>query len=337
MRSNLVIYAFGDSYTEGNGSNGYNSFANIVSARYGCTLSNFAAGGTGVSRAVTNAFANLATGAAPTKNVILMAGFNDMSRYAGQSTLDKIEHETTAFIANALLAFAIPASSSAVSNTGSWNVATPGAWRDKASAGLGGTAMFHYGAGAAKSWSFNGDTVVIGTWDTDGSTYQLSPIEVRIDGVLIDTYHPQGATDGNSGCLPLYPNEYFMGLSHHALVYTELGAGPHTVEVRSTENSYIFIDYFGCMGAPGSAPLISVSDVPKLNDAGYELLPLRSPSLDDQASAVIAGVVDRFSKWGYPVQCINVNDFYCPSTGADADNVHPSVIGHKQISRAYTQ
>jgi len=336
MRSNSVISAFGDSFTAGNGSNGYNSFANIVSARYGCTLSNFAVGGTGVSRAVTNAFTCLATGAAPTKNVILMAGFNDMSRYVGQQTLDKIEHETTAFIANALLAFAIPASSSAVVNTGSWNSATPGAWKDKASAGLSGTAMFHYGAGGAKSWSFSGDTVVIGTWDTDGSVYQLSPIEVRIDGVLIDTYHPQGATDGNAGCAEFYPGEVFMGLSHHALVYTELGAGPHTVEVRSTENGYIFIDYFGCLGAPGSAPLISIADAPKLNDAGYALLPLRSSALDDQASAVIASVVDRFAKWGYPVQLIKVNDFYDPSTGADSDHVHPSVIGHKQISRAYS-
>lgn len=327
MFPNSVIYAFGDSFTEGNGSNGSNSYVQILGTRYGCTVSNSGVGGTGISRAVTNAYVNLpAESGRSGRNITLMAGFNDVSRFAGQPTLDKIEGEITAFLANAFLGSSVSANS--VTKSGTWATATTGTWREKFS----GNALFNYGGSASLSWTFSGDSVVIGTWDTSGTQYQLSPFEVRIDGVLVETYSPQGKTDGNALA---YAEDVFSGLSHRALVYAGLGAGSHTVEVRALGPNYTFVDYFGTLANPSQCARVLVGDIPRLNAAGYALLPLRNTIIDDRATAVIRSCVFWFKSHGFPAYSVPTNGFYDIATGVNADNVHPNPRGHAQIARAF--
>lgn len=331
MKSSVPLYCFGDSYTLGNGAAPVSkSYAEIIKARFGCSIVNLAAGGTGVTRAVANAFSSLPSGGG--KTITMMAGFNDLSRGSGEPTLQKIENETRAFLANAFLNSAVPANYASVVRTGTWTVATAGAWAQKASLGLGGGCLFNNGGGQL-TWSFSGDSAVIGMWDTNGVTYTLSPVEIRVDGALVRTYNPQGQTDGN---VDAYPQEQFMGLSHTVVVLTDLGSGAHTLELTGVGPQYTFVDYFGTLAAPGNCPQLLVGDVPHLNAAGLALLPLRSTARDDEASARIRLVVSEFAALGFPAYSIPVNNAYDPETMASTDNLHPGNAGHAAIARAFS-
>ena len=325
--------AFGDSFTAGQAASASTCYAAIVGARLNMTLGNRGVSGSGVTKALTQAWAFLPKYKSRGRTISWMAGFNDLYyNSGGPLTLKKLRECARAFMANAFLKTAVPASDGSVTRTGAWASATPGAFGDK-SQSLGGTVQFSGSSSDRISWGFTGDTVVVGTYSNGvGTTYTIAPFDVYIDGTLVETRSPGGTTDGNVG-VP----DYYYGLTHNALVYFALGSGAHTIELRATSGLF-FVDYFGTLSAPGECPSLLMADVAYVDAVGYATVETsRSQAIDNSASAAIAAEVAIFVAQGFPVSRVPVNGagFYDTTTGISSDHVHPSPLGHKQIAAAF--
>lgn len=330
--SSSPYFAFGDSYTAGTGSGFYNSYAAIIGATFNSTFTNCGISGTGVTKALTQSWANLPKWHLRGTLITWMAGFNDLHyNGGGTATLQKIREGARAFMANAFLKKAWAADdTTAVTQTGVWTNATLNVWGEK-SASLGGHAMFNATAGAKLSFSFTGNSAVVGTWSGKPTTYPLSPIDIYIDGAYVESYQPNNTTDGN-----LYLPDTYQGLTHTARVYTGLGSGAHTLEVRVTANLYAMVDYFGTLAAPAECPSLLMAGVVNVDATGYSTLEIqRTPAIDASASAVIQAEVNTFAALGYPVAFVSPNDYYNPATQIFIDHDHPSASGHKSIAAAF--
>lgn len=325
--------AFGDSYTTGTGATANTCFAANIAARMNGTFNNRGISGTGVTKALVQAFTFLPKYRMRGRLITWMAGFNDLHfNGGGANTLQKIRDCTRAFIANAFLKRAVPASDASVTRTGVWTNATPGTWGDKASINLAGNALFSSVSTNKLSFAFTGESVVIGTWNGNGSTYTQGQIDIYIDGIFVETLTPQSGTDGNTG-LP----DTYEGLTHTALVYTGLGQGAHTIEVRLKVNQITMVDYFGTLAPPGECPSLLMGEVSYVDAIGYATVEtLRSRAIDDTASAAIRDTIDAFAVLGYPVAVVPVNDYYDADTMIHTDHDHPAPAGHVAIAKAFS-
>ena len=331
--SSSPYFAFGDSYTAGTGSAGYNCYAAIIGSTFNSTFTNCGISGTGVTKTLTQAWANLPKWHLRGTLITWMAGFNDLHfNGGGTATLQKIREGARAFMANAFLKQAWAADdTTVVTQTGVWTNATPAVWGDKASAQLGGHAMFSGLAATKLSFAFTGNSVVVGTWSGKPSSYTLSPVDIYIDSVFVENYTPNNTTDGNVG-LP----DTYQGLTHTARVYAGLGSGAHTIEVRVTTNNYVMVDYFGTLAPPAECPSLLMAGVVNVDATGYSTLEIqRTPAIDASASAVIQAEVNTFAALGYPVAFVSPNDYYNPATQIFTDHDHPNASGHKSISGAF--
>lgn len=318
------LKTFGDSFVA------QNNFTASLAGMMKSTQTNLGVSGTGASRVALNGYANLPLNGGH-YNIVAEAAANDLYRNgAAASTLSKIRDCYKAFLAAAFLNTAIPASSASSSGpTGP--IGPVGIWGEKAQS-LGGTARYAPTNGAFLSWTFSGNSVVVGTFASDGTVYPLGDINVYIDNVLVETVNFAGDTDGNIGA---YDSEKKQGLTPAALVYTGLSAGSHTVKVEKAGGSYMLIDYFGTLVAPATAPSVFVGEVHKLNAIGYAAQPKRSPTVDAAGTAAIADSVNYFADLGYPTVLVPINDFYNLANGVSSDNEHPNSIGGVQIANAY--
>jgi len=325
--------AFGDSYTAGTGATAATCYAGILSSRFNTVFNNRGVSGTGVTKTMTQAFSLLPSYHMRGRFITWMAGFNDLFFYGNNATtMTKIGDVCRAFIANAFLKTAVPANDASVTQTGAWTTVTPGTWGDKASnltAGTGRAVFFGTSTGRL-DWTFTGESVVVGTWNGNGSTYAQGQFDVYIDSVFVETRTPLGASDGNL----LLPDTY-QGLSHTALVYTGLGSGSHTISVRLKTNNISMFDYFGTLAPPSECPSLLMGDISFLNAAGYVAETLRSKTIDSLGSSQIQTQVALFSALGYPVASVPCNDYYNANTQAFSDNIHPSPAGHIAFSQAF--
>lgn len=314
-----ALVTFGDSITAGNAASSTgNRYANIVAAKIGGSLNNLAVSGTGMAQQSRAAFPVI-----PVRNgsvVSVMAGFNDLLR-TGSASFNKIETNLRAFIANALLGQAVPASS--MRKVGTWTSA--GTSDGGKAITLGGNGLYTYdGPSSYLEWDFFGETLVVGSWTTiaaaSGGTYK--DFAISIDGVSFGTFFANGATDD------AYPATNF-----NARVFQNLGFTKHTVRLSPlSAGAYTIVDYVGTLAAPGSVAPVLVAHIPSMTNWTYNGNTLSPATLND-ANAMIASVVAEFSGW---VRLVPTNDFYTPGPGfTAADGEHPTDAGMAQIVKAF--
>lgn len=313
------LIAFGDSITAGNAASATaNRYVNLFSAKIGGALDNRAVSGTGMAYQARASFPVV-----PVLNgsvVSVMAGFNDLLAW-GPAAFPKIETNLRAFIANALLGQAVPAS--AMRKVGTWTSAG-GSDGGKAMT-LGGTGLYTVdGPSSYLEWDFFGETLVVGSWTTigaaSGGTYK--DFAISIDGISVGTFFANGAT-----------NDAYPATNFNAKVFQSLGFAKHTVRLSPmSSGAYTIVDYVGTLAAPGSIAPILVAQIPSMTNWTYGGNTLAPATLDD-ANAMIASVVAEFPGW---VRLVPTNDFYTPGPGfTAADGQHPVDAGMAQISASF--
>lgn len=326
------ISSYGDSITAGQGAApATESYVNVLTSALGGAVTNEATSGTGVYTAIANLYDN-GTGAAPRNAIatlmIWMAGFNDLRRGGGAAkTIAKIKECLRAFIAFSFSNTSIAASDAAVTKVGVWTAFAPAGGITRAGQ-IAGNALSGV-LGMSASWNFNGDSLIIGTFVSDGVTYLHGPATVKVDGVLVTTFDPNNKTDN------IADSAYDNGRVPSAIVLRGLGSGAHTVLIEPTHATRPFIlDYLSTLVAVGDAQPLLVGTPPRMNATGYATAPaLASDAIIAQGAAAIVDVVNEFPD--YPVRAVLPNSRYDLATGVSADNIHPNNAGHFQIARAF--
>lgn len=325
-----TLSVFGDSFSNGYGASvPEKCFTHLLAASLDMPLQSYAVNGHGSFVATKQAFI---AGARVNGLYTWMASFNDILHgTASSQVLRKIQGELRAFLANAFLASAVAAEDAAISKTGSWSNLDAGI-EPKSILGLSGNGLISGTAGNSLSWTFSGDSLVIGCYNADGVNERSGAFTVVVDGVTVETYNGDGCADGVSD------GTYWNRLTHEARVYKGFGAGSHTVVV--TVQSAVFtpstrIDYFGTLAKPHQCLPVFVAESPYVGEDGWlSFQPSTpwSPFFVETTSRALRDVCNEFI--GYPVVTVRVNDYY-GKIGVSSDNIHPSDCGYRCIYKAY--
>lgn len=178
--------------------------------------------------------------------------------------------------------------------------------------------------------AINGTAIAIGTFASDGTSYNLSRIKVTVDGVDRVTYDPNGKS--------------YTGIIQDAIVVTGLSAGNHSVVVTFLDaGKQSFIDWVGPLKTPAELldQTFIILDLPHMTsnvpDWGY-LYPggeTTQAILDGASAARKASMLATFP--GYPIAFIDINaaGYYEPETHSsqvNADQIHPSTEGSGKIA-----
>ena len=327
-------YAFGDSFTQGDGASGVaKRYVQILGATITSTITNRGIGARGVYRACREIFVYLPILLRSRSLVTLMAGYNDLRRGGTDpKTLLKIENCHRAFLACAFADRMYAADNVLVTQGGSWAVPSLVADGLRTKAGTvdcSGNAL-EGTAGATLEYTFTDDSLVVGTWVSDGVTYNFGAATITIDGVLVETFDPNNQTDG------LSDNDNDNGRVPSALVFTGLGSGSHTVVVGPTDPSRPFIvDYFGHLKAPENAQPVIVAGPSQMLESSYALSPPYNNATDAVMAAgsdAIRQVCDEFPL--HPLAFLAPNSYF-DVANTSSDLVHPDDAGHLQLAQGF--
>ncbi len=320
-------FAYGDSFTLGsNASPSTWSYVNQLNGIYGITITNNAVSGKGV---IPMAIASYA--AQPVYEfdhpTIVFVGFNDLRRGGSASaTLNKINAGHTAMIVNSLLKFAVPAST--CSETGSWSNFT--ALTGKAS-NLSGNSRQSSTSGNTIGYTTTtpSDNIVIGTYGTDGVTYDYGRLSISIDGGTAVVYNPNGNADlVTDGTLD-------NGRGPDVIVITGLRNSTHTVGITVLDNKTTVLDFVGYMREPTACPPVYVVSPPRMDATGYATAPANATDAVITAGKLSLKAMLNSTFVNYPVAFVDLDQYYDISTGLDAaDHIHPNNVGHGQITKA---
>lgn len=327
--------AFGDSMTFGQGaSDPSKSYARLLAAELGMPLVNKGVPGSAVFEASKQGY--IAAGNTPRVDGLFtwMAGFGDLNQGGlHQKTIPKIKHGLRAFLANAFLATAVPASSPLVVKTGSWTNC-PSSMFAKSELGLGGYGLTTNIEGDQMVFNFSGTSLVIGSLVADGIFQRMGKVVVAIDGALAPPaphsaengyYSGDGQTDG-------VPNGHDnQRLTHSALVFTGLAPGAHQVIVQligtpGVAGNPAHIDYFGTLQDPSVAQPVLVAVPP------YMAGPITRRTDRDATARLIHEVVCEFH--GYSIRMVWPNDYYTLA-GMGPDGIHQNDLGMQQLARCF--
>lgn len=315
----------GDSYTVGIGASPISeSFVNKLTVNNNIVAQNGGISGVGAWRACSQYFQTRPSSLSVNPTVWL-CGFNDLRRAGNNSaTYEKIKGALKSVILNTWANSFTPAST--VTNTGTWSNAT----------GYGGKCE-GTSTGSARQSSTVGNTltytspassnIVIGCFGSDGTISDCGRFTVTIDGVLVDTFTPNGKTDGVSDGV------YNNAITQNCLFYENLSNTTHTVVVTLLDAKPTIIDYFGTIGEPNLNPAVFVLDIPKMTTAGYATAPANaSDAIMNLGIAAQKSVIDLFIN--RPIIQVFTNDYLNLSTDISGDNVHPNNLGHTHIAQA---
>jgi hypothetical protein len=332
LRGDSII-SFGDSYTIGVGaSQTWLSYLNTIKETLGIGYNNLAISGTGSARMQREAYVLPLNRSVAITSLI---GLNDLWRgNGGLKTMSKIKNVYTSFIANSLLKTAVPASDASVSITGTWSIVPTDTLGGKA-VSIGGNGRSTNSSGATLSYSFTGNSVVVGSIGVDGINKVTRSFDITIDGINYGIFNYNNATDGipEAGGVP---NSQSIGV---VSVFTNLPDGSHTVVVTSGAGTgSLVIDYIGTLVSPQNAAPIYISEVYKLSRSGYAwLLNTLGSNLNDEAigraNDSIASVINRFQ--GYPVTMARGEYFFNPEIDIIENDIHPNDTGHYHIAQAF--
>lgn len=325
VRLTGVPKIFGDSFTTGSGASP-GTFAwleQFKAANGGITVDNQAVGARGINTAVLAAYSvmpQFMNG----NTAILMVGFNDGGRNGdAASTLSKIANGNRAIAVNTWLKFAVAAS--AATNTGTWSNYT--AQTLKAS-NLGGNTRQSSTAANTISYTTTeaSDNIVIGTIGTDGVTYDYGRFSVTIDGTLLDTYDPNGQTDGVSD------GSADNGRTPNVLVYNGLRNSTHTVTLTVLDAKTTVIDFIGYMMKPEECAGVIVSSIPRRNAAGYA-----SGSATDETVTATNTYIEADLESNFPFRpwvFVRQERYFDVATDISGDDIHPNNGGHGHLFQA---
>jgi hypothetical protein len=318
--------AFGDSYTAGQqASPSTESYINKLAAINKIAITNNAVGGTGVWAACKAHFTAYTTLGANSAT-IWMSGFNDLRRSGNNAaTFLKIKGCLRSAIINQLIS-AVSAAS-AVTNTGSWsNITGIG---DKSANGLGGNARQSSTIGNTLTYTSPvSSNVVVGTFNTDGTTYDYGRFTVSIDGTVVQTFNPNSRTDG------ITDGTYDNGRTQEVLIFEGLANSTHSVVITLLDAKTTVVDYFGILESPYYNMPMFVSSIPKMTTAGYALSPANgSDAIFNAGDVAIQDVINEFPN--RPIKYVPLDNYWDPNTGIGADNGHPSNAGYTMIANAF--
>lgn len=329
----VTLFSFGDSFTVGQGATTTaHNYVNILNDYLGTTTSNQGVGGRGWYQAIVNGYTNLKSSNVITPSTV-MVGLNDWRRGGvNAKTYAKGQSCARAFFANHFLTSAVAANDASVTTTGTWT--TTSGIGDKASLALSGLVRQSVVSGSTLSWTFTGETLVIGTFSTDEVTSLGGDFTYAIDGGTSATYTGKSKTDGISDGLnanTIVPN---------AVIVQNLGTGSHTVIVTTNSTASTKIDYFGTINNPQSCAPVIISSTPKMTTAGYAVgggnTPpnnLGSDAIYTAADSNIRNVISEFVN--YPIYWVDINKYFVPATDTISDNVHPNNLGHSHIANGF--
>lgn len=327
-------YAFGDSYTQGDGASATaKRYVQVFGQAIKSTITNRGIGARGVYRAWRELCVYLPINLRSASLVTLMAGLNDIRRGgADPKTMLKIENCHRAFLALAFAEQVIAASNGSVTQGGTWTVPTLAADGLQPKAGtvdVAGTPLQAVAGGNTLTYTFTNDNLVIWPWVSDGTLYTYGSATITIDGVVVETFDANEKTDG------LSDNDNDNGRVPTALVYTGLGSGSHTVVVTPTDATNPFIvDCFGHLIPPENAQPVIVAGPPYLLAATYgSSAPSNNatPELITAVNDAIREVCREFAFW--PVRFFPVSAYFDKNN--DADGIHPDDAGHRQIAQGF--
>lgn len=320
-------FAYGDSFTAGYlASPSTEMYVEKLAAANNVTINNQGVSARGIDVAVKASYSVQSTynNISP---ITIFVGFNDCRRGGATSaTLNKIEGGHRAMMANNWLKFGVAAS--AVTNTGTWSNFTT--YPGKAG-NLGGTTRQSSTAGDVLSYTTTvaSDNIVIGTYGTDGTTYNYGRFTVSIDGTIVETYDPNGKSDNISD------GATDNGRVANTLIYTGLRNSTHAVIITLLDSKVTLVDYIGYLNEPAACAPVFVMSPPRNNAAGNAVSP--NVGANDVAYTAtkerIRTVCKSMSR--YPVAFIDLDEWWDISTCLNADNIHPNSFGHSQIAAAF--
>lgn len=331
------IDVFGDSYSVGAPYANYAlpGFIYDFAGRKGIsTIRNAAQGGTQAFVALQAAHQALPLNRAGL--VVWQGSFHDVRRGGlGVMTFAKLEGLIRAFIANAFLGSAQPASTGAnVGMVQAWPASTLKDVIGAKSPALGGTAMAG-GKGCSLTFTVTGKTIVVGHIVADGVTQHVGPFNVTIDGVLMPTVFP----DCRSDALGYYPNGYDQARIPGVEIFN-VTDGAHTVIIEPLESQengpWSIPDYVGSLVDPAQGAPLIIMLPPRMTATGYaEQSPQYSNASDDAITAhaiLVRKVASEFSK--FPIAIVDTNAFFSLDTDVYTDNQHPNYSGHTHLADA---
>jgi len=180
---------------------------------------------------------------------------------------------------------------------------------------------------------FTDTTVYVRLMGADGTTNTYATFDIYIDNVLKGHYTENFQTDGISD--GVYDNKRIP----MALIYTGLGAGPHTIKVVNTSATsgtlYLVVDGFGTLRDATTATPFILGEAAYLNSAGYAVTPSSgSTAATDIMNAKIDSLVATWPQ-SYPVFVAKLYNYLNTTTGLGPDNIHPNNTGDKQLESGY--
>lgn len=333
VNSGTTLFSFGDSFTAGTGaSTTAHNYVNVLNDNLGATANNQGAGGKGWYQAIVNGYTNLKSTNIITPSTV-MVGLNDWRRGGDNSkTYAKGQSCARAFLANHFLASAVAANDASVSTTGTWT--TTSGIGDKASLSLSGLVRTSSVIGSTLTWTFSGESLVIGCFSTDQVANFSGSFSVTVDGVSQGTYSGKNKTDGISD------GTVVNSIVPNAFVLLNLGTGSHTVVITTLEAASTRIDYFGTLNNPQNCAPVIIASTPKMTALGYAKGATNTPPINlgsdvifNRADSNIRNVISEFRN--YPIYWVDINSYWNISTDISTDTVHPSDLGHSHIANGF--
>lgn len=330
-----AYWAFGDSFTTGQGATTTaQAYAYRLAQKLGMPLTNYGVSGKASFEATKQLFNRPATAVDAVNRTnglaTWMAAFNDVYRGgSGVKTLSKIKGELRSFLA-AMFETTCVAGNSAGSVTGTWSSMGATSMWTRAERSLGGFGRKSTENGAALTYAFSGDNLVIHTYNSDGVNERVGSFTATVDGTLAATFNGDGKADG------ITDGSYNNRLTHEAVVLSGFGSGAHTavITVISDGVKPVYIDAIGTMmPGPYCAPVVIGEGAFQPPLGWAQGGGIWSQAAMEAATRAVNDVVAEFS--GYPVAVARTNDFFNPSNGIAADNNHPNDTGHAQIAAAF--
>lgn len=333
----------GDSIsTEGYGTSWHTQAASILGVS---GVVNLAVSGQGVRPQLTSLYNTLPEVAV--KPLASFAGFNDCRVMTGEQI--RYNHVQAAHRAAGAAQFAKSVEFPVDANANvAFSGSVPATVSDATLQALGARAWYFRNGGDATAdiWDktvatnetvtfavLNGTAIAIGTFATDGSTYNFSRIKVTVDGVDRVTYDPNGKSYSAAG-----------GLIQDAIVVTGLTAGNHSVVLTFLDGGKrSIVDWVGPLKTPAELldQTFTILDLPHMTsnvpDWGY-LYPggeTTQAILDGCSAQRKANMLATFT--GYPMAFIDINavGYYEPETHSDqvnSDQIHPNTNGSGKIA-----
>lgn len=310
------ISAFGDSQTEATYTASANRWRTILATSLGQTITSYVHGGDQVGDQLPFVIARPAPSATDTS--IIFLGTNHQKQGVNATKQGYFKDGERSLILQRALATKQPAASVA-GEVGTW--AGTGLWP---SFGRASTAV-----GSTKTFTVSGSTVYLGMLivDTAGGA---GTYEVKIDGGTAQSFNSSasGLTSPNG-----YP------YSERAHRWAGLSSGSHTIEVKMTGASSLYVQWAGG-NSQTVKPKVYVANIPRMSSStapgmGYAAWGGSTPNVQSYNTDIAAVVAELISD-GLDVTLVDIYNAVNDTTDLHtADGLHLSDAGHVKVAAAF--